>query len=375
MKTIAMIPVRMGSTRVPKKNIRMLAGKPLVAWIIEAAIQAGCFDEIYLNSEDELFREIAAQYGISFYKRPPEMASDGITNDDFMYDFLKNVQCDYVVQLLATSPFIKPETIRVFTEKTIQDGVCAVVSVKNVQIECLYKNQPVNFDSQKSTRPSQELTPVQAYACGLMGWKSDTYQYCYENILGAYHGRHGNHCKYFELTGYEIVDIDNEEDFLLAEAVAAAIAVKEKPEPQYYQFLAGKKVETDVDSILKNDEIGNNMLNAENHVISIIPNLVKLMGEAPWSKRIINTPQGAVTLICQNPGKGNREHYHPDIDEWWYIYQGKYIFRVEGEDMLAVKGDMVFVKRGQRHLITATGEETAIRIAFSIDGAKHVYTN
>ena len=50
-KTIAMIPARMGSKRVPKKNIRLLNGTPLISYIIRAAKESGCFDEIYVNSE------------------------------------------------------------------------------------------------------------------------------------------------------------------------------------------------------------------------------------------------------------------------------------------------------------------------------------
>ena len=68
MKKIAMIPVRLGSKRVKNKNLRLLGNKPLVAYVIEAAKKANIFDEIYLNSESEIFQEIADQYNIKFYK-------------------------------------------------------------------------------------------------------------------------------------------------------------------------------------------------------------------------------------------------------------------------------------------------------------------
>ena len=65
-KIIAMIPVRLGSKRIPNKNLRLLGNKPLVAYIIEAAIKADVFDEIYINSESDIFKEIAEQYGVKF---------------------------------------------------------------------------------------------------------------------------------------------------------------------------------------------------------------------------------------------------------------------------------------------------------------------
>ena len=73
-KIIAMIPARLGSTRVKKKNLRMLGGKSLISHIIEAAIDADVFEEIYINSEAEIFRNIADKYRINFYKRPQYLA-------------------------------------------------------------------------------------------------------------------------------------------------------------------------------------------------------------------------------------------------------------------------------------------------------------
>ena len=61
-----MIPVRMGSKRIKNKNLRLLGNKPLVAYVIESAKKSGVFDEIYLNSESDIFREIANEYGINY---------------------------------------------------------------------------------------------------------------------------------------------------------------------------------------------------------------------------------------------------------------------------------------------------------------------
>ena len=68
MKIVAMIPARLGSKRIPKKNIRLLNNKPLVQYVIDAAKESECFDEIYLNSESDLLEEIAENTSIKFYK-------------------------------------------------------------------------------------------------------------------------------------------------------------------------------------------------------------------------------------------------------------------------------------------------------------------
>ena len=77
MKNIAMIPARLGSKRVLNKNLRLINGKPLIGYIIDAVKKAGVFDEIYLNSEAEVMRSIADDYGIKFYKRPDHLSTDG----------------------------------------------------------------------------------------------------------------------------------------------------------------------------------------------------------------------------------------------------------------------------------------------------------
>ena len=66
MKTVAMIPARLGSKRVPKKNVRLLDGIPMISYIIRATKAAGCFDEIYVNSESDLIGEIAMNEGVEF---------------------------------------------------------------------------------------------------------------------------------------------------------------------------------------------------------------------------------------------------------------------------------------------------------------------
>ena len=185
-KVIAVIPARLGSKRIPKKNIRLLNGKPLVEYVIQAAVQAGCFDEIYVNSESEILEEIATKNGVKFYKRPIELCEDNVGSDLFVYDFVQNVPCDTIVQILPTSPFITPEQIKQFVAKASQYDT--VVSTTPVRIESLYEGNPINFERSKPTPPSQDLTPIQAYACSLMSWNTELYINNMEKFGCSYHG-------------------------------------------------------------------------------------------------------------------------------------------------------------------------------------------
>ena len=89
MKIIAMIPARMGSKRVKNKNLRMINDKPLIEYILETVSKINIFDRVYINSEDDVFKEIADKYNFEFYNRPKYLSSDVATNDEFAYDFFK----------------------------------------------------------------------------------------------------------------------------------------------------------------------------------------------------------------------------------------------------------------------------------------------
>ena len=99
----------------------------------------------------------------------------------------------------------------------------------------------------------------------------------------------------------------------------------------------------------------------------------KYGSSSSWSHRLVNTENNSVTLIAQMPGEGNRLHYHPNWNEWWYIVKGKWEWDIEGEKTIVKKGDLVFIGKGQKHKITAIGHEMAIRLAVSRADVEHVY--
>ena len=232
-KMIAMIPARMGSKRVKNKNLRLIDGKPLISYVVETAVKSDIFDEIYINSEADIFKEIAEKHNVKFYKRPAYLAEDDKTNDDFAYDFLQNVKCNTLVQLLSTSPFMSIDDVKSFVRTYENNNYETLISVKNVQIESIYDGTPINFNQKEITPPSQDLKPIQAYACGLMAWDKERYIENMKKYNSAYHGGDGR-TGFYELDGYATIDIDTEDDFRLAEVIHNHLSNINKSEPQYY---------------------------------------------------------------------------------------------------------------------------------------------
>ena len=374
MRIIAMIPARLGSKRVKNKNLRMIDNKPLIQYIVDAAKGSKYFSEIFINSEGDIFKDIAEKSGVQFYKRDMSLASDTATNDDFALDFIDHQDCDILIQLLPTSPFLSTQEIDAFISEMTEGKFETMISVTNVQIESVFKDSPINFDQKKQTPPSQLLAPIKAYACGIMGWKTDRFRNNIEKFGAAYHGGDGR-IGYFELKGFSTVDIDTEDDFILAEAVAKSMTLERK-QPRYYD--PEKQIEifdADVDRILTGDGVLNNNQSSPNQEQISIPEIIEKNGRSKsWSHTVINSASNSATLIGQLPGEGNRMHYHHDWDEWWYIIEGEWEWMIEGEKKIIKAGEVVFINRNKKHKITAAGNSMAIRLAVSRYDVDHVYT-
>ena len=372
-KIVAMIPARLGSKRVPKKNLRLLNGKPLIAYCIETAKESGVFDEIYINSEAEIFRDIASDYGIRFYKRAEALSSDRTINDEFAYDFIKNVACDVLVQFLPTSPLITGEEVKAFVNRMLESGYDTQVSVVNHQIACLYRNRPVNFAYTEAHRSSQEMVPVQSYATVLMAWDKKSFIKNMQDNGCAYHGTAGK-TGYFEIKGLSAIDIDREEDFQLAEVALQYRESRPHREKSYYQPKKDMRREVSVPEILKRDGVEDTDFSRENlPLVNLAQILAEKDSTRSWSLRIINTENNSATLISQLPGEGNRLHFHPDWNEWWYIVKGKWKWEIEGQEYIVSTGDVVFIEKNKVHKITAIGDESAVRLAVSKENVPHIY--
>ena len=367
-----MIPARIGSKRVKKKNLRLIDGLPLIQYIVNAAKESIYLDEIYINSESTQFKDIAKKSEIKFYQRPEYLASDTATNDDFAQDFIDNIECDILVQLLSTSPFITSTEIDAFIKAMIEGDFETMISLSDVRIECIYKGESINFNQKAQTPPSQLLEPIKSYACSLMAWQVDRFRENINKYSAAYHGGDGS-IGYFELKGYSTLDIDNEEDFLLAEAIFASLK-NINYKAQYYDSKNNERSEVDVPSILVKDGVEiNDLFDVNNEIVSFSSILNSMPKDKSWSKRVIDSESNSMTIICQMPGEGNRQHYHPDWNEWWYILEGEWDWYIEGNIKKVVKGDIVFMEKNRKHKITAAGSSRAIRMAVSRADVAHVY--
>lgn len=174
MTTIAMIPARMGSQRLPKKNLAFLDGVPLIVRAIRKCKAVGLFDEIWVNSEHPDFGDIAEAEGVNFHHRPEALGDNAATSEQFVTEFLQKHECTYVVQVHSIAPLLSEADTRAFVETLHGGEYDVIMSVVDENLECLYQGAPVNFTFDEKTN-SQDLEPVRRIVWAITAWRRTTF--------------------------------------------------------------------------------------------------------------------------------------------------------------------------------------------------------
>ena len=217
---IAIITARGGSKRIPHKNIRLFCGEPLIVYSIRAAKESGLFDEVMVSTEDETIAAIAREYGATVpFLRSAENANDTATTAEVLTEVLARYEEDgYGFEnaccIYPTAPFLTGELLRKAQEKLVASGMDSVMPVVAFsfppQRGMTIEGDRVRFvdEAHRNTR-SQDL-PVIYHDCGQF------YFFRVEPFLasGILIGENTAALVMPELL---VQDIDNEEDFRVAE--------------------------------------------------------------------------------------------------------------------------------------------------------------
>jgi N-acylneuraminate cytidylyltransferase/CMP-N,N'-diacetyllegionaminic acid synthase len=220
---LAIIPARGGSKGVPKKNIRLLGGKPLIQWTIEAAMHATNLDRVILSTDDEEIAEVCKPLGVEIpFMRPKELARDdsrGIDTYIYTIDRL-NEKLDYgykeFVVLQPTSPLRLPEDIDNSIDLYLRKKADSVISCVEMSHPPLWTLKMDNkgiisnyFDFDDSGLNRQDLNP--AY------FPNGAVHVLKYSLVKEKHTYYSNNTFAYVMPQERSVDIDCEIDFKFAE--------------------------------------------------------------------------------------------------------------------------------------------------------------
>jgi pseudaminic acid cytidylyltransferase len=219
-KTIAIIPARGGSKRIPRKNIRHFMDKPIIAYSIEAALKSGLFDEVIVSTDDDEIAEVAGKYGASVpFIRSPETADDFASTADVLLEVLdeykrKKIMFDYGCCIYPTAPFITAEKLKAAFELMLKYKYSSVFPVVRfsypIQRALRMQNGKASmFHLENLNKRSQDLEP----------FFHDAGQFYWFNIIDFISEKKlfTDNSGAIIIDETEAQDIDHETDWLLAE--------------------------------------------------------------------------------------------------------------------------------------------------------------
>ncbi len=229
MKIYAIIPARGGSKGVPGKNTRLLAGKPLIAWTIEAAKKVPHIDKVIVNTDDEAIARVSREYGAEVFDRPKELAED-LTLDLPVFEHHLNTlkeqnDCpDVIVDLRATAPLRRSERIREGIELLLKHGPEKADSVRAVSKASKHPYKMWRFqDSYIEPLLSEDHTGIKEpynvarQMLPLVYQNNGCMNAFWPHIVLEKNSMTGACIAGYPMEDWESVNIDTEFDFLLAE--------------------------------------------------------------------------------------------------------------------------------------------------------------
>ncbi len=223
---LAIIPARGGSKGLPGKNIKVLSGKPLISWSIDAGLKSKYLDEIMVSTDSEEISVIARKYGaIVPFLRPSSLSSDTATSFDAInhtIDFYRielQKEFDYIVLLEPTSPLRKYDDIDNAIEQLFNSTADSIVGISKTEdqnpaflIEKNEKNYIFGYED-KDMKPlrRQDIKDVYFFEGTIYISKIDILlekkTFYHDNTIG------------YEVPKYKSLEIDDMDDFIMVEAI------------------------------------------------------------------------------------------------------------------------------------------------------------
>lgn len=212
MKRVAFVPIRLNSQRVEGKNLRELGSRPLLVYILKSLVAAKNIDQVYVYCSNPAIQEYLPE-GVRFLQRDERLDSNTTLGRDIYDAFTREVDADIYILAHTTSPFIRTATIEDALQKVENEGYDSAFSAKQEQSFAWYEGKPLNYSLSHIPR-TQDLEAVYIETSAFFIFRRELW--CEQ------HRRIGDR-PYMAVTDrIESIDIDNEDDLRLAEAVVAA---------------------------------------------------------------------------------------------------------------------------------------------------------
>jgi CMP-N-acetylneuraminic acid synthetase len=216
MKLIALLPMKGHSERVPNKNIRLFSGKPLYHSIMKPLMESEFIERVVINTDSNDIAEDAKRHfeRVQIIPRPEKIQGDFVPMNEIIAYDLDRLEGEHYLQTHSTNPLLRLETINKAIEVYFKDlsKFDSLFSVTQMQTRFYWSNgKPVNHNPQELLR-TQDLPPI-------FEENSNFYIFSKASFRNAGNNRIGLKSQMFAIDKLEAIDIDDPEDFALAETL------------------------------------------------------------------------------------------------------------------------------------------------------------
>nr|WP_304579338.1 acylneuraminate cytidylyltransferase family protein [uncultured Acetatifactor sp.] len=210
MKTIAIVPMKLNNRRLPQKNTKAFTnGKPLCYYILSTLLTVEGMDEVYVYCSNPDIQEFIPE-GVKYLKRSESLDQDTTSMTEVLACFTKEVSADVYVMTHTTAPFISRESIKKGLDAVLSGEYDSAFAAKKLQ-DFLWKDGvPFNYRLESIPR-TQDLPVMYEETSGFYIYKKE--------VMSAYNRRIGEKPYIVEVGEIEGIDIDEMEDFVIADAI------------------------------------------------------------------------------------------------------------------------------------------------------------
>lgn len=210
MKVVAVVPMKLNNTRLPQKNIKNFTnGKPLCQYILHTLSECTAIDEIYVYCSNPVIQEYLIP-GIKYLQRSAALDRDVTAMNEVLKAFAGDVDADIYVMAHTTAPFIGREAIEKGIEAVAGGKYDSAFSVKKLQDFIWKDGAPFNYELENIPR-TQDLPPLYMETSGFYIYNA--------SVINEMGRRIGQNPYLVEVGEIESCDIDEKEDFVIADAI------------------------------------------------------------------------------------------------------------------------------------------------------------
>lgn len=210
MRTVAIVPMKLNNRRLPQKNTKVFTnGKPLCYYILSTLLKISDIDEVYVYCSNPDIKEFIPE-GVKYLQRSKSLDQDTTSMTEVLTSFTKEVVADTYVMTHTTAPFITTESIKKGLEAVQSGEYDSAFAAKKLQ-DFLWKDgKPFNYKLDNIPR-TQDLPALYEETSGFYIYKKE--------VMTELHRRIGEKPYIVEVGEIEAVDIDEPEDFIIADAI------------------------------------------------------------------------------------------------------------------------------------------------------------